>query len=425
MYPSRKSIFKHSFPLILSEISEALMLLTGVVYLSWEAEVYLAAIGMIDAALLFCLAYGFGLTDSFQRYYARLFARENKLIQARQILGGSVIHFLIIALLISGAGTFLVHIMSGIYSNELIDICILAVPYFVALVIVYYLGLPFHAFLVGKGHLRLVGWLACLGVALNAVLIYLFLHVFALEIIPTNAVLLATFCAELVWFMTLFSIAFQKGFFRFALIKIGNRRLYKVLHRAAFYPGLSIMGFHLGSSVLLLYLSYCCAEREVAFLTQVLAYWNMLIAPVNGIADAANNGFSGIYSKRQFLQFPQLKKMYFQVAVAVSSVVFILLVTVNLWVMQSGAHRLSMLLLVGIMSLLGMLNKLDFVALLVRLHNDSFAQVKLLFAASVLLSVVMVDYFFNLEVLILLLFILLAQLILTRWLTDRVRRIWQ
>ncbi len=401
------------------------MLLTGVVYLSWEGERYLAAIGMIDAALLFCLAYGFGLTDSFQRYYARLFAREENQLQARQMLGGSVTHFLIIALLISGAGTVLVHFLSGIYSNDLIDICLQAIPYFIALVVVYYLGLPFHAFLVGKGHLRLVGWLSCLGVALNAMLIWLFLHVFTFDILSTNAVLLAAFCAEAIWFLSLFVISYRSGFFRISDISIENRRLYKVLHRAAFYPGLSIMGFHLGSSLLLLYLSYCCAEREVAFLTQILAYWNMLIAPVNGIADAANNGFSGIYSKRQFLQFPQLKKMYLQVAVAVSSVVFILLAAVNLWVMESGIHRLSMLALVGLMSLLGMLNKLDFVALLVRLHNNSFAMVKLCFAAAVLLSVFAVEFFFNLEVLVLLLFILMAQLVLTRWLTDRVRQVWQ
>lgn len=401
------------------------MLLTGVVYLSWEGERYLAAIGMIDSALLFCLAYGFGLTDSFQRFYARLFARDENPIQAGKILGGSVAHFLIIALLISGAGAVLVHFLSGIYSNELIAICLKAIPYFIVLVVVYYLGLPFHAFLVGKGHLRLVGWLSCMGVALNALLIWLFLHVFSLEILPTNAVLLAAICAETIWFLSLFVISYSSGFFRFTDICFKSRRLYQVLHRVAIYPGLSIMGFHLGSSLLLLYLSYCCADHQVAYLTQILAYWNMLIAPVNGIADAANNGFSGIYSKRQFLQFPQLKKMYFQVAIAVSSVIFILLVIVNLWVIETEIHQFSMLAVVGMMSLLGMLNKLDFVALLVRLHNTSFAVVKLSFAAAVLLSVLAVEFFFNLEVIVLLLFILLAQLILTHWLTDRVRQVWQ
>jgi len=425
MLTTRKSIFKQSFPLILSELSEALMLLTGVLYLSWESERYLAAIGMIDAALLCCLAYGFALADSFQRFYARTFAGPFVNKDTRGILSASVFRFMGVAVLISVVGPTLVWLLSGLYSNELIDICLQSIPWFVPMVVVYYLALPFHAYLVGKGHLQLVGWLACVGVVLNALLIPLFLYHWQFNMLPTNVVLLAGLISELVWLILLFGICCYKGYFVFALPAAkSTNRLFRVIHRAAFYPGLSIMGFHMGTSLLFVYLSYCCAEHQVAVLTQILAYWSLLIAPVNGIADAANNDFSGIYSRRQMTRFSSLRNMYFQVAAAVSGVIFVLLLLFSLLQENPNSDHYTMLLIVGAMALLGMLNKLDFVALLARLRNGSFARVKLIFSVLVLLAIFSTEYFFEFEIIFLLSTILLFQILITHWLKLRVERLW-
>ncbi|TVQ44886.1 MAG: hypothetical protein EA362_09445 [Saprospirales bacterium] len=425
MRTTRRSIFKKSFPLILSELSEALMLLTGVLFLSWESERYLAAIGMIDAALLCCLAYGFALSDSFQRYYARIFASSTQNETSTGILSASVFQFLGVAVLISIVGTVLVWVLSGLYSNELIEICLQSLPFFIPIVLVYYLALPFHAYLVGKGHLQLVGWLACSGVVLNALLIPLFLYYWQLDILPTNAVLLAGLISELVWLVLLFGIIWSKGYFTFSLPSTESvKRLFRVIHRAAFYPGLSIMGFHLGTSLLFVYLSYCCAEHQVAVLTQILAYWSLLIAPVNGMADAANNDFSGIYSRRELTRFSYLRNMYFQVAAGISGLIFTVLMLFNLSFKSPAYDHITLLLIVGLMALLGMLNKLDFVALLARLHNGSFAKIKIIFAFFVIVAVLSTEYFFEFEVVILLTSILLSQILITHWLKNRVQRLW-
>lgn len=425
MQLSRKSIFNKTFPLVLSELSEALLLLTGVLFMSWEDERYLAAIGMIDAALLCGLAYGFSLTDSFQRFYARYFATNKEGENAQQLLWQSFVQFALVAIVICVLGLSFVFVLSGIYSNELIEICLQSAPWLVAILIVYYLALPFHAFLIGKGHTRLVGWLATAAIVINAVLTGLFLHVWHWEMLPTNAVLFAAFFAESVWLILLFGICCRRGYFVFlAGGAFRGYRIYKVIHRAAVYPGLSLTAFHLGTSVLFVYLSWCCAEQQVAALTLILGFWGVLIAPVNGMADAANNDFSNIYARNKMAVFSVLRFRYLQIAALMGAVVFILLLGLNAVIGSGQQMDWSVLGVVGLLALLTIINKFDFVALLSRLHNNSFAGIKLFFGVAVAISVISFDLFFDLEIILLLIAVLSAQLVVTRWLNLRVKSVW-
>lgn len=425
MQLSRKSIFNKSFPLVLSELSEALLLLTGVLFMSWEDERYLAAIGMIDAALLCGLAYGFALTDSFQRYYARYFATSKKGENAQQLLWQSFVQFAIVGFVICATGLLLVYLLSNVYSNALIEICIQSAPWLMAILMVYYLALPFHAFLIGKGNTKLVGWLATAAIVINAVLTGLILYVWNWEMMPTNVVLFSALIAESVWLILLIGICCYRGYFIFLGRGVfRGYRIYKVIHKAAVYPGLSLSAFHLGTTFLFVYLSWCCAEQQVAALTLILGFWGILIAPVNGMADAANNDFSDIYAQNEVAAFSVMRNRYFQVAVWVSAIVFVSLLVVNTALRADQRIDWSVLGVVGLMAVLTIVNKFDFIALLTRLRNNSFAGIKLFFGGAVVISVISFDLFFNLEILLLLIAVLSAQLVVTRWLNLRVRSVW-
>lgn len=426
MQPSRQELFKKSFPLVLSELSEALLLLTGVIYMSWEDEQFLAAIGMIDAALLCCLAYGFSLTDSFQRFYARKFAGEFLIGFARQVLWQSFIQFVLVGLLVCLAGYAVVMFFSGIYQNELLAICLQATPWALALIMIYHLALPFHAFLIGKGYTALVGWLAFSAVIVNASLIALILHFWNWDVLPTNAVLISALLAESIWFILLLGICCYKGYFNFLSPRIfKSYRLYQVIHRAAVYPGFYLLMFHLGSSLLFVYLSWCCAERQVALLTLILGFWSVLIAPVNGMADAANNDFAGIYSRNKMTAFKSMRKQYLQVALMISSVIYAGIVVFNFTFAKDLSLEWHAMALVGVLAILAAVNKFDFAALLVRLKNNSYALIKLVFGLAVILAVFSFDRFFNLEISLLLLMLLIAQLLITHFLHQLVGKHWK
>lgn len=426
MQTSRQGLFKKSLPLVLSELSEAMLLLTGVIYMSWEDEKFLAAIGMIDAALLCCLAYGFSLTDSFQRFYARKFATGSHLGFARQVLWQSLVQFVVVGLLVSLAGLTVVLFFAGIYQNELLAICLQATPWVIAMIMIYHLALPFHAFLIGRGYIRLVGWLAFSSVIVNAGLIALILHIWNWDILPTNAVLFSGLVAESIWFILLLGICCYKGYFSFLSRGVfRGYRIYRVIHRAAIYPGFSLLLFHLGSSLLFVYLSWCCADRQVASLTLILGFWSVLIAPVNGMADAANNDFAGIYSRNKMTAFKLIRKQYLQVALIISSVIYVGIAVFNFAFASEHNLEWHSMALVGILVILTAVNKFDFAALLVRLKNNSFALIKLVFGLSVIAAVVSFERFFNLEISLLLLMLLIAQVLITHFLHQLVGRLWK
>ncbi|TVR42231.1 MAG: hypothetical protein EA392_00510 [Cryomorphaceae bacterium] len=425
MQLSRKAIFKKSYSLVLSDLSEALLLLTGVLFMSFEDEQYLAATGLIDAALLCCLAYGFALTDSFQRFYARHFARNKSGNCSSQVLLKSVLHF-------AGIGVFLAlvsfgsaAILSYLFSNATVQLFYEAAPWFAVLVTVYYFALPFHSFLIGKGHTRLVGWLALVAIVINALLLWLILHVWHWSMLPTNALLYAALVAESVWLILLVGFCQYKGYLSF--IKEAapkNNRLVKVIHKTAVYPGLSALSFHLGTTFLIVYLSWCCAEQHVATLTLILGFWGVLIAPVNGMADAANNDFSMLYSRRKNAAFAVVRMKYVEVAAVLSGLVFIQLLIVNELFAKAQQLDFNVMVLLGVLALLTIINKFDFVALLTRLENNSYAGVKLFYGTAVGLAVIGCTLLLNLELIMLLTAICVMQLFITQWLYWRVKKVW-
>ena len=425
MQLSRKAIFKKSYSLVLSDISEALLLLTGVLFMSFEDEQYLAATGLIDAALLCCLAYGFALTDGFQRFYARYFARNKSGSTSSQILLKSVLLFAGVGLFLAGVSFAGATILSSLFLNAPVQLFFEASPWFAVLVLVYYLALPFHSFLIGKGHTRLVGWLALVSIVINALLLWFILHVWHWTMLPTNALLYAALVAESVWLILLVGICQYKGYLSSNMEASPKyNRLLKVIHKTAVYPGLSTLSFHLGTTLLFVYLSWCCAEQHVATLTLILGFWGVLVAPVNGMADAANNDFSMLYSRRKKAAFVVARMKYVEVAAILSGLVFLQLLIVNELFVQTQQLDFYVMLILGVMALLTIINKFDFVALLTRLKNNSYAGVKLFYGIAVLLAVVACTLLLNLEVIMLLTTICITQLFITQWLHVRVKKVW-
>lgn len=63
-----KGVARIATPVIISEFLEEALILTDSILLSYKPDVYLAAVGIIDAILLIILAYGVALNDSYQNF---------------------------------------------------------------------------------------------------------------------------------------------------------------------------------------------------------------------------------------------------------------------------------------------------------------------------------------------------------------------
>lgn len=421
----RSALFKKSLPLIVCELSDAMMLFTGVIFLSLQDEVYLAAIGLIDAFLLCCLAYGHALSDAFQNFYARRRVHASHGSLSGKVLRKSCLDFTIAAIVSVGLLSVVLICINSFYSNEIIYILLASLPFIGAVVLIYYLALAFHSYLIGKGHLQRVGYAAIGGFLVQLLLVYLFLHQLDNDLFPTNAVLLATAIAEVVWLMWLYLSYRMYGYHKVVSARnLSTARIRRILRRAAILPGLSVLSFHALVSLTFLYLTWCCAHAEVATFTLAMSYYALLIAPVNGISAAAANGFSQIHISKRADLFPRFRKNVFTISFASAFMVFTLFIIIRLFGLEVGPWSWEMMAVIGVLATFAMRNKIDFVAVLVRLRLNFFMRVQVAYAVLVLLGFALLQGLADMRVLALLLVVVLAQAAISIALEHRVRSIW-
>ncbi|MCA1752251.1 MAG: hypothetical protein ABR572_11730 [Cryomorphaceae bacterium] len=424
-FAGRSVIFKKSFPLMVCELTDAMMLFSGVMFLTLEDEVYLAAIGLIDAFLLCCLAYGFALSDAFRNFYARKRADSRDLGLSMAVHRKSRRGFLLSGITLSGIGAAVLFAFHFWYNAEIILILLAALPFLLPVVAVYYIGLSFHSFLIGRGHLTRVGWVAVLAFLVHLILLYIFLNVVDTGLIPTNAVLLASLLAESFWLALLWAAYRAFGYGNtIETSSFSTKRIRNVLRRAAYLPGLSLFSFHFACALIFVYLSWCCAHAEAALLTLAMSYYALLIAPVNGISDAAANGFSFMYAGRRTRLFFRFRKNLFAVSIAAAAMVFVLFAVIQYTGVHDGPQSLKIMAFTGVLAVFGMRNKIDFTAVLVRLHIGTFFRVQLLYALTVVVGFVLLRDFFAMKITALLPVVLFAQVAVSIALRQRVRILW-
>ncbi len=423
--PGKSALFKKSLPLIVCELSDAMMLFTGVIFLSMQDEVYLAAIGLIDALLLCCLAYGHALSDAFQNFYARRRVHSSHGSLSGKVLRKSCLDFTIAAIVSVGLLSVVLMCINSFYSNEIISILFASLPFIGAVVLIYYLALAFHSYLIGKGHLQQVGYAAIAGFLVQLLLVYLFLHHLDTDLLPTNAVLLATAIAEVVWLAWLYLTYRMYGYHKVARVRnLNTARIRHILRRASILPGLSVLSFHVLVSLTFLYLTWCCAHAEVATLTLAMSYYTLLIAPANGISAAAANGFSQIHISKRADLFPRFRKNVFTISLASAFMVFTLFIIIRLFGLEVGPWSWEMMAVIGVLATFAMRNKIDFAAVLVRLRVNFFIRVQMAYATMVFMGFVLLQGLAVTHVLALLVVVLLAQAAMSVALEYRMRSIW-
>lgn len=422
---NRIHILRRSFPLMASELADALLLLTGVLYMGFEDELQLAATGLIDAFLLCSLAAGHALTESIQQFYVR-WKRGSKTAPYKvAVFRRSIWWFTCAGGLILALCLLLVCSGNHLTSSPVWSVFIDALPYFAGFVLLYYFGLSMHAYLVGNGQLRTVGWIALAGVLLHAVLLYLLLYWVQLGLSPSSTVLVSAIFSQLVWVILLLLACKRHGAFRGK--STPPRRysfLLKTLLRMSFIPGSSQVAFHLGISIFFAYAADCCASSDLGLFTMGMAYWNVLNAPANGVMESAINSFSGLHSARHYSAFKMVRLKHLQVAFGSVVALLSLLTFVALGSDMDPLEALLLLGMVGLASLVSIRNKFGFTALLTRLDNIAILHVKLLLLALTISGILALDQWFGLQAIPVLFVILGTQLTAAFFLSRKVDSVW-
>lgn len=413
-YHSRKGIFWKSLPLIISELGESLALLTGVLFMAFEGELHLAAIGMIDAFLLLCLVYGFALNDGYQNFYARQAALKNGEGPMAAVLKDSIFYFMRRLGLFALTGAFAIAGIYLMFPNPVFLVFIKALPLLFVLVLVYSIGLALHAFLAGNGHFKTVGALALLGIGMNAFLLYYFLYLNSWSISPTNTVVLAAICSETIWVLGLLYFAGKKGVFKQKEVLRQRKMIASIIRRSSIFPGLSNAAFQLATLSFFVYFSDCCAEDEVATMSVLFSFWTVLMSPVNGICESAINGFSGLHASGVNLQERIMKLRIFHVAIAVSALIAVILLFGGELIPKNAMLDWPLMLVFALLLMMAIRNRIGFVAMIVKLRIAVFLRLKLTFIVVAALCFVLFLQWFEAEVLIILLSLLAAQLVVAR-----------
>lgn len=413
-YQSRRGIFWKSLPLIASELGESLTLLTGMVFMAIEGEAHLAAIGMMHAFLLLCLVFGYAHNDAYQNYYARQAAFGNRNHIMAAILRWSVQYFVlrmgVVGLVASSIGCGLYFI----YPNHVFLSFLMALPFLLFLVSVYAVGLAFHAFLAGNGALRLVGILALVGIAMNALFLYLLLYVLDFPLSPTQTVVTAGIFGEIGWVLSLMFFARKYGAFSRIKVHVPLKRIAVILGKASFFPGLSNAVFQVTVIAFFVYFSDCCEQAEVAMLSVLFSFWTVMMSPVNGICETAINGFSDFHARKLNGQSRILKKKLFEVALAVSSVVAVIMTLGGGFLPDGIYFDWPLLIILALLMMLAIRNRIGFAAIVVRLNIWRFLELKLLFIIAIIGSLVMLFLFFDPNTYVILFSILIGQVVLSR-----------
>ncbi|TDK43546.1 hypothetical protein [Algoriphagus formosus] len=408
MMTIRKSkLFKYSFSLILCELSESVLLFSGVFLFAFGHGEAIGVIGLLDTFLLCCFAIGNALADSYHNFYTR--AKQNsRLPLAKSIFNRSLWVFLSQGFKVFLVTALLGVLLSGWMSSESIEIFIQSLPLLLVLVLVFFAGLSHHALLVGMGKLKAVGILALISIVVNTSLI-LGLQQFAGEVFdPVTMVLIAGICSELLW-LILLRIHINSLLSGVEVNSAPSARLQKVIVKAGFLPGLAVFFFYLFTYLFMGYLTICCAASEVMYFSMVFALWSVMMAPANGAYEAALHLFSEEWNSGNLERFEAIKRSVTSLSFLLSLGVFLALSWVLIYTMPGDPYLWLILILLPLLALLNNRTKFGFLSLFVQIRISRYSSLKVVYAGIVILTLMAFAIFFQVNTLILILALLVGQ----------------
>lgn len=414
----RKSqLFSYSFSLILCELSESVLLFSGVFLFAFGQGEAIGVITLLDTFLLCCFAIGNSLTDSYHNFYART-KHHSRLPLAKSVFKRSIRVFLTRGLNVFLLTAFLGAFLSGWMSSDSIQMLLNSLPLLLILVLLFFLGLSHHALLVGLGQLKTVGVLALVSIVINTGLVVSFQTFGGEWLNPVKIVLLSGIVSELIW-VILLRIQVQQMLKSVPYSSQKSLRLDQVVVKAAFLPGLSVFFFYLFTYLFMGYLTICCASSEVTYFSMVFALWSVMMAPANGVYEAALHLFSKEWSMGNLEKFEATKRAVTLLSFLLSLGVFFALSWVLIYTMPEDRYLLLILGLLPGLALLNSQTKFGFLSLFVQLKIARFSRLKVLYAILIFVFMGLGYFLFELNTLNLILSLVLGQIVLCLLLTQK------
>jgi hypothetical protein len=381
MNSSRKALFFYTLPILLSSLSEHLLLLTDVYLLSFQETVFLAAVGFVDAFLLCSLSLGFALNDSFQNFYAR--NTKNK-AWSYAIYQHSLRSFVLLSILVSGIAFFIVWMTSFTLRSPVYTAFFEASPFIIPLILASFLSLSMNAYLLANDKVKAVGLISFVIILSNALLGYLFLYVLRLPFSPLHTILISSLVAELIGIICMHLTIQQMKPDEHAFPIKKAKKLFQLLHVVALYPALSEFLFHAGSFLLFVFCSFYFSENEIAQITLLLAYWGVLMVPVETFSETGLNQFARIFAEKQKSKFLEVKNKLFQTSSLVACVLFSGIFLMDFLLIEtSTASNLDLFILLVIV-IVAAHNQLMLTAMLTKLQTRSYGITKALYGLTVI-----------------------------------------
>lgn len=160
-----KSICLYTFPIILSELLEEIIILSDSILLSFKDPLYLSTVGVIDSIFLLFLVVGDSMNDSFQNFYSR---HSGSISRCKYIFSYSLPLFTGVGL-ISAALCSLIPLSNGIWESAHFATIVSVVPYLSILVVLSFISLSLNSLLLGWGFTKFLGCISLISILVTLV----------------------------------------------------------------------------------------------------------------------------------------------------------------------------------------------------------------------------------------------------------------
>jgi hypothetical protein len=135
---------------------------------------------------------------------------------------------------------------------------------------------------------------------------------------------------------------------------------------------------------LFVFCSFYFSENEIAQITLLLAYWGVLMVPVETFSETGLNQFARIFAEKQKSKFLEVKNKLFQTSSIVACVLFSGIFLMDFLLIEtSTASNLDLFILLVIV-IVAAHNQLMLTAMLTKLQTRSYGITKALYGLTVI-----------------------------------------
>lgn len=417
-----KSICFYTFPIILSELLEEVMILSDSILLSFKDPLYLSTVGVIDSIFLLFLAVGDSMNDSFQNFYSR---HSGSFSHCKRIFSYSLPLFTGVGLILASL-CFLIPSFNGIWDGAHFTTIVSVVPCLAILVILSFISLSLNSLLLGWGFTKFLGCVSLISILVNIILGYLLLYVYDIGLNPCVLVIITSSLSELlrIIFMSLKIWRIYNQNNNNGLDYRHQLLILKILVYSSVYPCLSAICFHLGSLALYTYCLYYFQDKETALFTLFMSYLGILQVPSQGFSETSINFFSNIYSEKLFNIYNRIKKRILSLSLLTTIPLVFIIIMLDICFYGLNIHRLFVfVILIGIVGL-HTFAEITETSLLVRLKVNSFIHSKMIYASILILGILLMTITNNIGIISIFICFLFAQLFNCTYLNIIDSRIW-